>query len=212
MARYRFGFNAHREANSPSPLPPRALFLLQPLAAISSTSCSSLSISLAFSDFLFVPFVTTSCSPLLFSPSLSTYSSICPCQSLLFSPRGSSIGESRGVRRNKIEGMESGVRQGRYSVREKRGQLADGHGAEEIWIEYTLGVVKRGRGWLLSCFSVARTDSNRRLRITGNTTPPSSPIFSSPRRSEWIHQVSEALSDPLKVHAPRRYLRVPVRN
>lgn len=75
------------------------------------------------------------------------------------------------MRRNEVEGMESGVRQGRYSAREKRGQLADGHGAEEIWIEYTLGVVKRGRGWLLSCFSVARTDSNRRLRITGNTTP-----------------------------------------
>jgi len=42
-------------------------------------------------------------------------------------------------------------------VREKRGQFTDGHSAEEIWLEYMLRIEKRGKGWLLSCFSVAKT-------------------------------------------------------
>lgn len=79
---------------------------------VSSTSCSPLSISLSFSDFLSVPFVTISCShplsPLPFFSSPSTYSSICLCWSLLFSSRLVNRAESRGVRRSKVEGMKSG--------------------------------------------------------------------------------------------------------
>lgn len=122
-------------------------------------------------------------------------------------PRSSSVGKSRGVRRNG-EGA-TGKKCGRSSpAREKRGQLADGHGAQEILTRYryshTRGEGNSLTGWFLSCFSMARTDSNRRLQITGihhvRDSPPAFPpshffLSRCQCRSEWICEVSEAPSD-----------------
>lgn len=129
----------------------------------------SRSLSLSFSYFLSVSFVTSFwCFPLLFP--LSGILLFVLASRFSFH-QGSSIGEFRGVRRSEVEGMKTGCR---------RVGIPRGSKEDSLWmvivrrrsrLEYTLEVGKRRRGWFLSYFSVAKTNSNRQLQITGNITP-----------------------------------------
>lgn len=123
LARYRPGFNAHREAGSLSfPLRRRHFSLacsssLQPLSPPSTLPRSTISLGPSFRRHLLHPI----------SLAEQSYSSVCPCPgpcsslslSFFVGTRQSTSSAGRKERR-------------RESASEKRGQLADGHGVEEI--------------------------------------------------------------------------------
>lgn len=133
LARYRPGFNAHREAGPPPPPPPSssllAFFVSQPLQPYRRL-CVLVYPSLSdFPSGVFrrllpsAPLVPRRIRILLFV--------LAPVAPLLVGTRQSTNLAERGEIRRK------GERDCGKAASEKRGQLADGHGAEEIWIGYT---------------------------------------------------------------------------